>query len=189
MAHSKPALSLSKGPLFRLFWFQVVREHHVIVRTRIASRRCVETHRRLIAAIGEHPGFPATQTCRMLQECLNNGLADPMTMMAWSDGDFVDPEVRGLVRMDVVHTRRESDDLPLIDGNRQMMPFVLKELCHERRIERVVEDAWRDVPEKGVVAGLEHSDLRHHVLFVLCNREHRIGTRSRSTRRPSDSRW
>ena len=100
----------------------------------------------------------------MLQEGFDNGFADPTTMMAGSDGDLVDEQLCRLVRMDVMHAGSKPDDLILIDGNRQMMPFVVQELRHERGIERVVEDAWRDISENRVIAGLENSDLRHHGL-------------------------
>src|SRR5215470_9778737 len=47
------------------------------------------------------------------------------------------------------------------------MPLVVQELRYERGIERVVEDAWRDVSENRVIAGLENSDLRHHALPLI----------------------
>jgi len=97
----------------------------------------------------------------MLQEGFDNGFADPTTMMAGSDGDLVDEQLCRLVGMDVMHAGSKPDDLILIDGNRQMMPFVVQELRHERGIERVVEQVGRDVLEDRAVAGRENSDLSH----------------------------
>src|SRR5215813_4335968 len=96
----------SKGQwrLSRPVRVQVVCEHHVIVRTWVASRRSVEPHRRLIVAIGENPRLAAPEERRMLQEGFDNGLANPTTMMAGSDGDLVDEHLCRLVRMHVVHT-------------------------------------------------------------------------------------
>ena len=118
----------------------------------------------MIVAIGEHPGLPATQARRVLQERLYNGPADPATMVARSDSDLVDKHLGRLVRMDIVDAGRESDDLTLIDGYRDMVATVPKELRDKSWIDGVVEDARRDVSENHVITGPEHSDLRHQVL-------------------------
>jgi hypothetical protein len=63
----------------------------------------------------------------VLQERLDDRRADPSTMVARSDSDLIDEHLGGLVRMNVVHARRKSDDLSFIDSDRETVATVPKE--------------------------------------------------------------
>ncbi len=136
----------------------------------------------MIVAIGEHPSLPATQARRVLQERLYNGPADPATMVARSDSDLVDKHLGRLVRMDIVDAGRESDDLTLIDGYRDMVATVPKELRDKSWIDgatflRTTSSLGPSILISGIRSWRRSSWRR------------RTDTRSRSSRPPNDSRW
>lgn len=89
-------------------------------------------------------------------------LTEVVTLMTWSDADFIDPHLRRFVRVNVVHARGKSYDLATINCDRQMVPRIRDELRHEYGIAPVVEYAWRDIVEDRVIPESQHSDLDGH---------------------------
>lgn len=62
----------------------------------------------------------------LLQATLQNGLAQPATPMGGCKPDLVDPQLRRLIRVDVVDSRGKADYQPVVDSNRDMMPSFSK---------------------------------------------------------------
>jgi hypothetical protein len=130
---------------------------------------CLATHRRVqsvrsgICAVGENPRFCTAQAPSVVEQCPHYGFANAAALMIRGHADFIDPQLCRLVRMDIVHTGRESDDLPLLNRHRQMVAMVAEEFAYQPRIERVVKDAWCDVGKDRLIMGIEDSGLQRHV--------------------------
>ena len=59
-----------------------------------------------------------------MQQRSHHLFTNSTALMTRGDTNFVDPQLRRLVWMDVMHRRGKSNHLPLIERNHQMMPFV-----------------------------------------------------------------
>ena len=98
-----------------------------------------------IRAVGEHPRNRTTHITSEVQDRVQHLPTNPLLPMFGRNANFVDPKLGGLIRVDIVHGTRKSNDLPRVDRDNEMMPWIVQELGGELRIHRVVEDPWRNV--------------------------------------------
>ena len=91
----------------------------------------------------------------MLEQGSNHTFANATPLMTRGDADFVDPQLRRFVWMDVVDAGGKSDHLSLIDRHGQMVVRVAEKLGHQARIDVMIEDAWCDVAKHRPIAGIE----------------------------------
>src|SRR5687767_5747130 len=83
------------------------------------------------------------------------------------DADFIDPQLRRFVGMDVMHAGGEADNDAVVDRHREVMTLVVDELTSKRRLDRIVEDVVGNAVEYGAVAGTKHSVFeRHRQIFA-----------------------
>ena len=90
-------------------------EHHVLARSGIAADGRVESHRCGVVAVGQHPGLRAAELACGSEQHAKQRLRHSAPQMARRDADLVDPQLRRLVGMDVVHGRGEADDDAVVD--------------------------------------------------------------------------
>lgn len=95
----------------------------------------------------------------MREHSLNEGETNPATLVRWGDAELVDPELCGLVGMDVVNCRHHPDDDSVVYGDDEMVPSVGDELCRPAWIDGTVEHIRRNVLEHRGVAGVNEKKL------------------------------
>lgn len=123
---------------------------HVAVRPGVvdafgSTGRCIERHRALIAAIGEHPCGAASLRLADIQERLKHGLAQPFAAIGGRNAHFVDPEFARFIGVDVIDAARKADDTTIVDGNGDVMSVVIQKRARQRRLNRIVETSWATV--------------------------------------------
>ena len=86
--------------------------------------------------------------------------------------DFISPECRfpitaslGRHPVHVVHGRRHADDLPILDGNDEVVPWIREKFRGPVVIDRLVEDTRRDIVEDALVSSVENSNLDCHAVW------------------------
>lgn len=99
------------------------------VRTFCASDRCIEGHGGGIASIGQDPCNAAIVISANFEERAQHGFAQSAPPVCGRDGDFVDPQLRLLVWMDIVDARCKADGESIIDGNGDVMAWVGEKFC------------------------------------------------------------
>ena len=83
--------------------------------------------------------------------------------MSFSDGDFIDPKLGGLVGVNVMDRGSHSYDRSIVDGDGQVMAWIAKKFHGQFGIHSVIEHAGRDVGQKSFFARPENLDLGHLV--------------------------
>jgi hypothetical protein len=80
--------------------------------------------------------------------------------------NFVDPQLRRFVRMYVMHARGKSDDLALIERDRQVVSVVTQELGHKPWVHVMIENTRCHVVENRLVPRKKNLDVRSHALVL-----------------------
>ena len=107
-----------------------------------APKRLVESLGGVVVSFSQHPRLAASQVPTEAEQRPQQFLSEAPTPVPGGNPDFIDPELRVLVRVNVVHRRGEAHDVTLVQRNGQMMPSVLEELADEVTSHRKVEDLW-----------------------------------------------
>lgn len=96
----------------------------------------------------------------MLQESADQLGSDLSAPVAGCHPDFIDPEFRPwLVRMEVVDSRRETDNGPFRYGDHQMKTVSEQKLACRVEIDLVVEDLRGNLAEHQLITRLQEEDL------------------------------
>ena len=66
--------------------------------------------------------------------------------------------------MDVMDSGCEADNLVIVDGDRDMMPWIFQKFLGQCGIDRIIEDLRGDVHENVVITGLQNFDFSGHQL-------------------------
>ena len=90
----------------------------------------------------------------------------PSAPMRGGHADLVHPQLGRLVRVDVVDSRRETDNRPSVPRHRHVVSRVGQELGSQRRLHGMVEHVRRHVREHRLVSRLEKSNLDRHARRV-----------------------
>jgi hypothetical protein len=93
---------------------------------------------------------------------MKNCLADAPPPIRRGDAHFIDPQLWLLVRVDIVHGGGEADHQAVFDGDRQMMPGVMKKLGFESFVHDVVKETLGDVIQNVAVFGLQNANRQCH---------------------------
>lgn len=100
----------------------------------------------------------------MFEHGVEEATTDTLAVMRWGDADLVDPELRGLVGVHVVHGGDHPNDDTVGDGNVHVMTRVIEKLMLERRIDGAVEHAIGDAIEEAGVVRLEEAQFDGHAM-------------------------
>jgi hypothetical protein len=82
--------------------------------------------------------------------------------MGRRNADLVDPEVRALVRMDIMDRGGEADDDVTVERDDEVVAIVGEKLTCPPRVDGAIEDIKRNVLEDLRVAGPEEPYLYRH---------------------------
>lgn len=75
--------------------------------------------------------------------------------MGLGDADFVDPQLWAFVGVDVVHSGRHADYVPIVEGDYQVMTFITEEFCGPSSIDLSVEHIRRNVQQNVCITGAQ----------------------------------
>lgn len=93
----------------------------------------------------------------MVQEGAHQATPDPPASRRLRHADLVDPQLGGLVGVDVVDGRRHSHHPVTVQRHGEMVPGIFEELPHELGPQLVIEDIGLDVGQEERLAGPEHA--------------------------------
>lgn len=116
-------------------------------RLRLASGIRVQPSGRRVVVLRTKPRLRAAQAPSMSQHIPQKASPEAASLVCRSDTDLIDPKLRGLIGVDVVHGRDHPDHHRVDQSNDDMMPAVGEELRHEHRPHRSVEYTVRDAIE------------------------------------------
>jgi hypothetical protein len=85
------------------------------------------------------------------QKFLKERTGQTVAAMGRRDGDFVEEEFGWFVGVDVVNAGGEADYDAGVDGYRDVVARISEEFAGEGGIDRVIENVWSDVLQKGFV--------------------------------------
>lgn len=131
------------------------------------SSRGVERTSRGIRRAGENPGLDAPQPRAVVQEGSEQPSPEPLPLVRGRHANLVDPELRGLVGMNVVHRRGEAHHRLLVQSHRKMMSRILEELDAPPGHDPSVEHPRRNPVEQRPFLRPEYADLDRHPRALL----------------------
>ena len=79
--------------------------------------------------------------------------------MSRRNSNLVNPQLRRLVGMDVVHPGCEANDQPILDGDCDVMTSIFKEFFGQFRIDWIVEHPRGNSPEDSIIAAPQDLDF------------------------------
>lgn len=149
----------------------------------LAADRCVETARSDVGFLRTDPRFAAAKLPPASEQRLQKLLPDTLLLVSSRHANFVHPQLGRFVGMDVVHSGRHADNLPAEQRNRHVMPGIGEKFGGPSRVDRGVENVWRDAIEDCGVGWAQHAygqGLAHRVCSPNVAGQ-RIGARAEST--------
>jgi hypothetical protein len=127
-----------------------------------ATRDRIQLPCRGIRWFGGHPCLTAAERTAALKQSLEQPATDALAPVCGGDPDLIDPEFRRLVRMDIMHRRRHSDDQVVVKGHSEVMPGVSEKLRSPAGIDGIIKDARSHPVEYRCIARAENANSRDH---------------------------
>jgi hypothetical protein len=140
-------------------WFRVYLEQEQNEGFWVATASTgVQVAGRFIVRFSAHPGLVAAQGLTMLEERGDQLPSDALTLVAWCDADFVDEQLGGFVRVNVMHARGHADHECALECDGEVVARVVQEGCCEVWLNILVEDFGGNVGQDRGFVGSEHPD-------------------------------